>query len=46
MPKLLYKKKLIKRTYRISDEHDKKVKKHAKKKTESKVIRELIETLK
>lgn len=35
--------KLIKRTYRISKEHDKKVKKLAKKKSESQVVREAIE---
>ena len=36
---------LIKRTYRIEKVHDKLVKKNAKKKSESKVIRDLIETL-
>ena len=38
------KKELIKRTYRITKEHDKKVKKQ-KKKSESEVIRNLIDTL-
>lgn len=37
---------LIKRTYRITKEQDKKVKKAAKKKSESEVIRGLIETIK
>ncbi len=36
---------LIKRTYRIHKDHDRKVKKHAKKKSESQVIREAIENL-
>jgi len=39
------KKQLIKRTYRITKDHDKKVKKQAKKKSESEVIRNLIDTL-
>ena len=34
---------LVKRTYRIKKEHDKKVKKLAKKKSESQVIRDAIE---
>ena len=46
MPKLKYKEKLIKRTYRISQLHDKKVKKKAKNASESKVIRDLIDTIK
>lgn len=37
--------KLIKRTYRITPAHDKAVKKSAKKKSESEVIRNLIESL-
>lgn len=36
---------LIKRTYRITKEHDKVVKKHAKKISESEVIRQSIELL-
>jgi hypothetical protein len=36
---------LIKRTYRIHKDHDKKVKRHARHKTESQVIREAIEKL-
>ena len=36
---------LIKRTYRITKDHDKKVKKQAKKKSESEVVRNLIDTL-
>lgn len=37
--------KLIKRTYRITPTHDKAVKKHAKKKSESEVVRNLIASL-
>jgi hypothetical protein len=37
---------LIKRTYRITKDHDKLVKKTAKKKSESEVVRNLIDTLK
>ena len=36
---------LIKRTYRITKAHDKKVKRAGKKKSESEVIRNLIDTL-
>ena len=37
--------KLIKRTYRITPDHDKIVKKHAKKISESEVIRQAIDKL-
>ena len=36
---------LIKRTYRITKENDKAVKKHAKKKSESQVVREQLNLL-
>lgn len=38
--------KLIKRTYRITKDHDSKVKKLAKKKSESQVVREAIDQMK
>lgn len=38
--------KLVKRTYRIKGEHDKKVKRLAKKRSESQVVRDAIESYK